>query len=79
MNEFNSTKYFINRELSLLSFNERVLEQAEDPNIPVLERLKFLCIFSSNMDEFFEIRVAGLKEQINRWSTRIFTRATVSG
>ena len=64
MKELNSSEYFINRELSLLAFNERVLEQAEDQSIPVLERLKFLCIFSSNMDELFEIRVAGLKEQI---------------
>jgi polyphosphate kinase len=64
MKELNSSDYFINRELSLLAFNERVLEQAEDQSIPVLERLKFLCIFSSNMDEMFEIRVAGLKEQI---------------
>jgi len=52
---------FLHVELSLLSFNERVLSMALNPDTPLLERLKFLCIFSSNMDEFFEIRVSGLK------------------
>jgi len=56
--------HFLNRELALLEFQRRVLAQAEDSAVPLLERLKFLCIVSSNLDEFFEIRVSGVKEQI---------------
>ncbi|GIX28969.1 polyphosphate kinase 1 [Pelomicrobium sp. G1] len=59
------SEQYLNRELQVLEFNRRVLAQAEDPGTPLLERLRFLCIVSSNLDEFFEIRVAGLKERIN--------------
>ena len=55
---------YINRELSQFEFNKRVMAQALDPELPLLERLRFLCITSTNLDEFFEIRVAALKQRI---------------
>ncbi len=55
---------YINRELSLLEFHKRVFAQALDPDVPLLERLRFLCIVCTNLDEFFEIRVAGLKQRM---------------
>src|SRR5882724_12033112 len=62
--EFRNPELYVNRELSWLAFNERVLDQAKDASWPLLERLKFLAIFGSNLDEFFMIRVSGLHEQL---------------
>lgn len=65
LTDYNNPDYYNNRELSHLAFNYRVLKQALDPDHPLLERFRFLLIFSSNIDEFFEIRVAGLLQQVD--------------
>ncbi len=72
MDAFNldNPELYINRELSLLEFNRRVIDQARDETLPLLERLKFLCIASANLDEFFEIRVAGVKQQVKYGSVQ---------
>ncbi|MDH5357502.1 MAG: polyphosphate kinase 1 [Gammaproteobacteria bacterium] len=62
--DLNNPELYLNREQSLLEFNWRVLQQALDPDVPLLERLNYLCISSTNLDEFFEVRVAGLIQQI---------------
>ncbi|NQU53290.1 MAG: polyphosphate kinase 1, partial [Bacteroidetes bacterium] len=60
-----SNQNFTNREISWLSFNERVLQEAEDPNTPLFERIRFIGIFSNNLDEFFRVRVAAVRRMVD--------------
>jgi len=64
LKKYNDPKNFFNRDLSWVEFNLRVLDEALNPNLPLLEKVKFVSIFSSNLDEFYMIRISGLKEQV---------------
>src|SRR3981081_543964 len=70
--DLTDVEYYFNRELSWLDFNDRVLQLAEDPDVPLLERVKFAAIYTSNLDEFFMVRVAGVQDQVEAGvSTRL--------
>ena len=68
--DFNKPEYYRNRELSWIQFNYRVLEEARDKSLPLFERLKFLSITASNLDEFFMVRVASLKDMVHAEYTK---------
>src|SRR5580692_8878227 len=68
---FDDPELYVNREISLLEFQKRVLEEAQDDTVPLLERVKFLSIVGSNLDEFFMIRVAGLMRQVDSGTTEV--------
>lgn len=72
---YEKPEYYVNRELSWIKFNERVLSEARDKTLPLFERLKFLSITSSNLDEFYMVRVASLKDQVHAK----YTKADISG
>ena len=74
--KFERPEYYVNRELSWIKFNERVLSEARDKTLPLFERLKFLSITSSNLDEFYMVRVASLKDQVH---CRSNTKKDISG
>ena len=73
--DFTNPVYYTNRESSWLSFNARVLSEARDKTLPLFERLKFLSITSSNLDEFFMIRVASLKDMVHAGYTKKISQA----
>ena len=64
LKKYRNPEYFFNRDLSWVEFNKRVLEEALNPDLPLLEKVKFISIFHTNLDEFYMIRISGLKEQI---------------
>ena len=68
--DYSKPEYYYNRELSWIAFNNRVLGEARDKTIPLFERLKFLSITASNLDEFFMVRVASLKDMVNAEYTK---------